>query len=427
MATKAKPAVVESLSQPCTVCGGVLSPEGDCTVCGTKHEVAANGSVAVAPTGRARNGDNGLSQWLSGEGGDSTLQAWLGVAPPQPAAPDTSVEALKKWLTGEEGAFDEWLGGVAVASAEVPGDVGRKIKDLQGRLDERERELRARELELGGLRAEVEAFRKTVTSELANFKSDRFDPVRYIEDTAMLNKELQTEIAKRKELEEEIEHIKKGSIAVIKYVKAQQLKSGSSPEMKKRLAEEAKARHQLEVQNQENQDLIAALRAQIDKNLLSQPAEFRELKQKEIALAEKEAALKSKEAEVANLEEAAKTGGGAPNGAGAASEELRERFEEELREKEQEYRAREDELKKANIALEEQVSKYKIEDKVRAEAEQLKGKSKGEIDSILAKKQNEILAKEKSVLIREAEIQRLKEELDGKEDELKKLKEPLGY
>lgn len=200
MATKVKAAVVESLSQPCTVCGGALSPEGECTVCGTKHEVAANGSVAMAPNAPPREGDNGLSQWLSGEAGDSTLQAWLGAAPAQPTAPDTGVEALKKWLTGEEGAFDEWLGGVAVASAEVPGDVGRKIKDLQARLDERERELRARELEAGGLRAEVDAFRKTVTSELANFKSGRFDPVRYIEETAMLNKDLQTEIAKRKEL-----------------------------------------------------------------------------------------------------------------------------------------------------------------------------------------------------------------------------------
>ena len=45
----------------------------------------------------------------------------------------------------------------------------------------------------------------------------------------------------------------------------------------------------------------------------------------------------------------------------------------------------------------------------------------------MAKKETELLAKEKSILIREAEIQRLKDELDGKTDELKRLKEPLGY
>ncbi len=430
MATKAKAAVVDSASQPCTVCGGALGPEGECTICGTKHEVAANGSVSVAPNGAARNGDNGLSQWLSGEGGDSGLQAWLGAGPPPaPTAPDTSVEALKKWLTGEETAFDEWLGAVAPtveAGPKAPAEAGRKIKELQARLEDRERDLRARELEMDGLRAEVDAFRRTVTSELSNFKSGRFDPVHYIEETASLNKELQTEIAKRKELQEEIEHLKKGSIAVIKYVKAQQLKSGASPELKKRLAEETNARRQLEVQNQKGQEMLAALRAQIDKNLLAQPVEFRELKQKEIALAEKEAGLKAKESELSALQDAARNGRvDAANG--GAGEELRQRFEEELREKETEYNQKEDELKKRIILLEEDVSKYKIEDKLRAEAAQLKGKPKSEVEAILAKKETEILAKEKSVLIREAEIQRLKEELEAKEDELKRLKEPLGY
>ena len=428
MATKAKAAVVESVSQPCTVCGGALSPDGECTTCGTKHEVAANGSVAATANGPARNGDSGLSKWLSGEGGDQSLQAWLGAGPaPGSRAPDTSVEALKKWLTGEEGAFDEWLGGVAGAAAEVPGDAGRKIKDLQAKLTERDRELRTRELEIDGLRAEVEAFRRTVTSELSNFKSDRFDPVRYIEESAMLSKDLQTEIAKRKELQEEIEHIKKGSLAVIKYVKAQQLKAGAaSPELKKRLAEEANARRQLEIQFQKSQDLFAALKAQVDKNLLGQPVEFRELKQKELALEEREVGLKAKEAELSALQEAVR-GGQIEVGGGGASEELRHRFEEELRGNEQEYNKKEDELKKRIILLEENVSKYKIEDKLRAEAAQLKGKPKAEVDAILAKKENEILAKEKSVLIREAEIQRLKEELEGKEDEMKRLKEPLGY
>src|SRR3989475_11063517 len=84
--------------------------------------------------------------------------------------------------------------------------------------------------------------------EHANFQQGKFDPVKYIEETANLSKQLQTEIAKRKELEQEIEHIKKGSIAVIKYVKTQQLKAGVSPELKKRLEQEAKAREALDAQ-----------------------------------------------------------------------------------------------------------------------------------------------------------------------------------
>src|SRR5206468_10065817 len=70
----------------------------------------------------------------------------------------------------------------------------------------------------------------------------KFDPVKYIEETATLSKQLQTEIGKRKELEQEIEHIKKGSIAVIKYVKTQQLKAGTSPEVRKRLEDRKSTR-----------------------------------------------------------------------------------------------------------------------------------------------------------------------------------------
>ena len=426
MATKGKSSV-DVTAQSCGVCGGALSPEGECTTCGTKHELGANGTMVPASSnGPTRSGsDNGLTRWLSGEASDSSLQVWLGGSPPGGAGSphDSNTEALKKWLTGDERSFDDWLGGVTtVAEAAPAGDAGKRISELQARLDERERDLRSRDIELDGLRAELDAFRKTVSSELSTFRSGRFDPVKYIEDSAMLNKNLQTEISKRKELEEEIEHIKKGSIAVIKYVKAQQLKSGASADVKKKLAEESGARRQLEIQLQKNQELVTALKTQVEKNLLGKPLEFRELKQRELALVEKEGALKALEAEAA---EAARRG--APEAPGGANDELRERFTAEIREKEQEFIKKEDELKKRIILLEEDVNKFKIEDRLRAESAQLKGKPKGEVDTILAKKEQELLAKERSILLREGEIQRLKEELIGKEDEMKRLKEPLGY
>jgi len=246
--------------------------------------------------------------------------------------------------------------------------------------------------------------------------------VKYIEETAMLSKQLQTEIAKRKELEEEIDHIKKGSIAVIKYVKAQQLKSGVVPDVKKKLQEESVARRQLEIQLQKTQEIMNGLKGQIEKNLVSKPADFREMKQKELALVEREAGLKAREAELAALQDPARR----PE-SGGAGEDLRQRFEEELREKDADFLRKEDALKRQVIIMEEEVNKYRIEEKLRAESAQLKGRPKGEVDAILSRKEMELIAKEKSILIREAEIQRLKEELVGKEDELKRVKEPLGY
>src|SRR5207247_2496656 len=122
---------------------------------------------------------------------------------------------------------------------------------------------------LGGacLRAELESMRETLNRELANFRTGRFDPIRYIEETANLSKQLQTEIAKRKELEQEIEHIKKGSIAVIKYVKSQQLKAGSSLDARKRLDQEVKARQSREAQVADIQAVSDQLRKQIDAGL----------------------------------------------------------------------------------------------------------------------------------------------------------------
>src|SRR5207249_1525600 len=164
------------------------------------------------------------------------------------------------------------------------------------------------------MRAELESMRATLNRELSNFRQGKFDPVKYIEETATLSKQLQTEIGKRKELEQEIEHIKKGSIAVIKYVKTQQLKAGTSPEVKKRI-----------------------------------------------------------------------------------------------------------------ISLEGDVNRYKIEDKVRAQAQAFEGKPKTELGGALTKKEHDVLQRERTLLLREQDLQRLQDDLEAKEDEIKKVKEPLAY
>jgi len=112
---------------------------------------------------------------------------------------------------------------------------------------------------------------------------------------------------------------------------------------------------------------------------------------------------------------------------GAPSEELKRRFEEELREMAEDYRAKEEEFKKRIIGLEEEVGKYKIEDKVRAESKAFEGKPKSEVQAAFSRKEQEVLHKEKMVLMREQELQRLQEDLQVKEDEIKKVREPLTY
>src|SRR6266568_7089398 len=355
-----------TVAQVCRVCGGEVNPHGECVVCGTKQ--SASGAKAE---------DKGLGTWLKSEsvGG---LNAWMGA---EATGADSRDDALRKWLAGEDDAFQEWIGVPTVTGGAKAGRTADQVSD------DKLRDLRAKGLEVDGLRAELESMRATLNRELANFRTGRFDPVRYIEETAGLSKQLQTAIAKRKELEQEIEHIKKGSIAVIKYVKSQQLKAGASPEARKRLDQETKARQALEGQVA---DLVAVsdqLRKQIDAGLAKMKPDQRELKKREISLGEREAALQAREARQASV--------GAGD-AGAPSEELRRRLEEELREKEQEYLESEEAFKK-------QVNKFKIEDKVRADSQALAGKSKTEVQGVLQKKEQDVQQKERMVLLREQE------------------------
>ncbi len=385
----------ETVSPACRVCGGEVNPHGECVVCGTKQSDPPKSSDAAA------------ASWPKGDSGGGSA-AWL--ATPSGDARD---EALRKWLGGEDTAFQEWIG-VPTASGG-----GKPLKTADERMsDDKVRALRAKAFEVDGLRAELDAMRSTLNRELANFRQGKFDPVKYIEESANLSKQLQTEFAKRKELEQEIEHIKKGSIAVIKYVKTQQLKAGVSPELKKRLEQEAKAREALDAQIAEQRSVNEQLRKQVEAGLGKLKPDQRELKKREIGLAEREAVLKVKEERAAS---ASAEGGGAP------SEELKRRFEEELREMEHDYLSKEEEFKKRIIVLEEEIGKAKIEDKVRSEAQAFGGKSKSEVQVAFSKKEQDVLLKEKKILLREQELQRLQEELQIKEDEVKKVKEPLTY
>src|SRR5436309_533706 len=279
-----------AVSQVCRVCGGEVNPHGECVVCGTKQSDPPKAD------------DKGSTTWLKGDS-DGGLNAWIGASV---SGGDSKDDALRKWLAGEDTAFQDWIG-VPTTS----GGAKASRTPAERVSDDKVRELRTKALEVDGLHAELEAMRSTLNRELVNFRQGKFDPVKYIEET----------------------------------VKAK------------------------------------------EERLASMPAGE----------------------------------GGAP------SEELKRRFEEELREMAEDYLAKEEEFKKRIIGLEQEVGKYKIEDKVRAEAKAFEGKPKSEVQAAFSRKEQEVLHKEKMVLMREQELQRLQADLQVKEDEIKKVKEPLTY
>src|SRR5213078_551941 len=134
--------------------------------------------------------DKGLPSWLKTESGEATT--WLNA----PGTGDSRDEALRKWLSGEDTAFQDWIGVPTTSGGAL---TARATPDRMS--DDKVRELRSKAMEVDGMRAELESMRATLNRELSNFRQGKFDPVKYIEETATLSKQLQTEIGKRKERE----------------------------------------------------------------------------------------------------------------------------------------------------------------------------------------------------------------------------------
>ncbi|MFQ5986023.1 MAG: ATPase domain-containing protein [Thermoplasmata archaeon] len=327
--------------------------------------------------------------------------------PPEltPAQFADAPEALERWLKGDETGLDDWLAqgeSSAEDSQAEPVPSGDEEKDI----DE--------------LRAELVAMKRAVKAELSKIKGGRVDPLAYLEEIAKLNRTLQREVRQRKELEGEFEHMKKSSVAVMKYVKTQKEEEG--PEAKRRLLEEKGARRNLEIELQKANNLVGRLKGELEGKIAELPKNARALKESELQLAVREEALAAKEKELSAHEEDLRTGESRVSDA-----ELEHRLKAELAEKEREYLDKEAEMKKKVIDLEGEVERLKIDAKLKAEAMELSGQSGKHVDAELTEKARELQLKERDVILKEKEMERLREELAVQQDEVKKLKEPLGY
>src|SRR5688572_6529726 len=91
-----------TVSQACRVCGGEVNPHGECVVCGTRQ----NESATAAP-------DKGTASWTKVDS-SSGMGTWMGAGP---AGGDSREDALRKWLAGEDTAFQDWIGVPATSGA----------------------------------------------------------------------------------------------------------------------------------------------------------------------------------------------------------------------------------------------------------------------------------------------------------------------
>ncbi|MBA3046262.1 MAG: hypothetical protein KKH41_03680 [Candidatus Thermoplasmatota archaeon] len=393
-----------------------------------------------------KSDDDGLTSWLSGDGGDDELGAWMGAdnapKPKTGAKPaknaalppkEDGQDALRKWLSGEDDTLEDWLGGAKPTKLKTAGPdisaVGKQLTEKDKMLDQREQSIKAKEEELEGLKIELDETRKAMEAAMKSIDVGDFDAIKILEETAHLNKELNIEQRKRKQLEEEIQQVKKGSLAVVKYVKAQQIqdKGGAAKSLKKKLDEEKAKREGLEVELKKSEELMKVLKAEIDSGLDKLPDDMKDAKKLSIENAELKKKIEAAETDLIRAKEDfnKKLRNGASSG--EADMEFQQRMAAELSSKEQEWITKEGALKQKIIEMEEKLHGFEIDDRLRKEKNDLSGKSDSEISSEMDMKIRELQVKEKSLLVREDEIQRLKEKLKSMEGELKQVKEPLAY
>ncbi len=349
--------------------------------------------------------DDSLAGWLSGE--EEGLDDWLsGRDKSTPEA--TAVErepsrddSLVKWLSGEEHDVNVWLEETKRAEAGAK-DIGPT-------------ELLAREAELIQLR-------ETLREKLRQFEAGEFDPQKTIEELAKARGELESERARNKEFQEELENVKRGSIAVIKFIKSQQGSEADSATLADKLASEMANRETLELRIMQLEEVVSALKRELDGKVDEHPPGDQELKQRELQLAEERAQLDAMKKHLLAKEEALSQGSLSTSAAapGMMTTEMSQRLQEAAK-RETEYLSRAQEA-------EAQLAAAQVEIKQKEDMLKIAGGGGGQgIDDEIMRKLEEAQKAERLLAVREQDVRRLRDELKMRDDELNKLKEPMKY
>jgi KaiC/GvpD/RAD55 family RecA-like ATPase len=272
--------------------------------------------------------------------------------------PKSSADVLRRWVDGDDRALESWIqstpppapglpaepaaptGGTVPAA---PVDEGAPAPTLPPNLVERE-----------------ETVVRWLTDLLDRVKSERFDPSSLVGELKELQRGLYDERDRRRQLEEELEHVKRGSIAVIKYVRTRESKAREELAEEKD-AEIAELKTQLEAvaaragvapggagpaaPEARAPEMEMRLRAEIAQLRESSAAAEGELKRRIVEL---EGELRG-----ARLELESRAGGGPEAARDEREEREREltRRENELRTRFEEFRVRSDELDRRREAI----------------------------------------------------------------------------
>ncbi len=357
------------------------------------NEVGNGGNADGTLAGWLAGGDHGLDDWLSGREKSETDAGAVEKEVPRD-------DSLAKWLSGEEQDVNVWLEEARMAEAPAK-EIGPT-------------ELLAREAELIQLR-------ETLREKLRQFEAGDFDPQRTIEELARARGDLEAERAKNRQFQEELENVKRGSIAVIKFIKSQQGSEADSATLADKLASEMANRENLELRIMQLEEVVASLKLELAGRIEERPPSEQELKQLQLDLVEERSQLEAMRRQLLAKEEALSKGSFSllSTGQGAPSAEMSKRLEEAV--------DREAELLARVQEVESKLASAEVEINQKEEMLKLTGGGGKTVDKEVLRRLEEAQKAERLLAVREQDVRRLKDELKMREDDLAKLKEPMKY
>ncbi len=336
--------------------------------------------------------DDEFTQWLTGEidedlGGVVSKEE-KGKNEGNPISRDKTknTDSLKAWLTGEEDSFTEWLG--EETFEEEKKEIEEELKERNKKLEKREKELKEKE-------QKIEQLKDKFQRQIENIESGEFDSEELLEENTELAEELESkekrieELAQEKEeLEEDIEEIKKGTVAIVKYLKSQR-DGGFSGSFEGKIREaQEDGFEELKEENERLKDEIEKLKSRSNKDR-SEAVQSMDDKDKQLRELKEE--LAHKEEKIEDLKETVK------------------HKEKELNEREDDLMHREQVIRKERQKLE--AKKKEMENKT----EQERKRELEELKKEISKKEQELKAKEKYIEQKQKEIRAKEEDLIDEE------------
>ena len=301
-----------------------------------------------------------------------------------------STDVLRKWVEGDDRAMEQWISSSEAARPAGPTRPTSETSAIPPAPELPPTTPAGSPAAPSALPAQLVEREETVvrwlTDLLDRVKTEQFDPHSILQEVQDTQRQLFEERARRKQLEDEIEHVKRGSIAVIKYVRNR----------------EAKAREQA---------------------LQAKEAELADLKLK---LLQGGASVDASGQLVAGDPSSADPSAPQPM-ADAPSRDLDHKLRQEFAEREQAYIDRETELRRRTVQLEADIRSLRAGAEAVRSREDLLKQGKESLSDTLNQRIADVDQRERDLLARENELRAKFEEIRIGAEDLERKRGPLDF